>query len=151
MAATTITTNIGRQLKRQIANGEASAPTSQELVLLQSAAISGGADVSKTTADATSMVEITTNGGYARKDISAAYATSGGPAADPTEEISSQNWTADGTTGTGAFDDFDMIAEVWTVGGTAYIMATWATAAIRTITAGSTYYTGTLQTAVNDA
>lgn len=147
MPASTITTNIGRQLKRQIANGEVAAPTAQELALLQSAAISGGSDVTVTTADATGIAEVGATGGYARKNISSAYTTSGGPSAAPTETIASQSWTASG----GSFDNFDMIAEIWTVGGTQYVMATWATAALRQITDGSTYNSGALETNVNDA
>lgn len=147
MPAATITTHIGRQLKRQIANGEIAAATAMELALLQSSAIAGGADIAATQADATGIVEISGTGGYARADISAAYTTSGAPAAAPTEQIASQAWTASG----GDMDDFDMLAEIWTVGGTQYVMATWATAALRQITDGSTYNSGALDTTVNDA
>lgn len=134
-----LVTTIGRQLKNQVANGEIAGPTNRYLGLGASAAI-GGTDITLTTT--TSFTEANTaNGGYARKDLSGQYTTS----ASAVENINNQIWTANAA-GTGRIDDFDMVIELWDFAGTVYVIGTWDTLAVRTITNGSTYETGVLPT-----
>lgn len=142
MPAVTVTTNRGRQIKMQLANGELlqNAVTARELALLKSDAVGGTAyDVNTTTV----FTEIAGTGGYVAANINSAYATD----ANAQTVIASQTWTATGAD----MESFDTVAEIWTVNSVRTVMSLFASAQARTITNGSSYETGAVTTNANDA
>jgi hypothetical protein len=143
--ASTVTTDIGRQQAYRLAIGDAGVGTLNgfEIALGQSAAISGGADITEATT--TSYVEISAAGTYSANALTAGtnfvVNLSGGTV---TLHADSQSWTPSGA----AFDPFDQVLLVADIGGTKYVWAQWPTDAERNIAASQPYETGAIEAAI---
>jgi hypothetical protein len=140
--ASIVTTDIGRQQAFRLAIGDPGVGTLNgfTLALGQSAAISGGTDITK--ASTTSYVEISGTGGYAAAALTPGTDFTIGLAGGVvTMSVSSKDFTPTG----GDLDDFDQVLLLADIGGTVYVWGQWPTDTIRQIVADQPYETGPVE------